>query len=79
MEGIAAPSSEDSLSREAQGGARRYVSRHQVSRDAWSSPTLPPSPEAELTPSASVLSPHKFKCSGRTGECRWWGKDGDRR
>ncbi|WAL58577.1 hypothetical protein [Thermocoleostomius sinensis] len=58
MAGVVAPSSEDSLSREAQGGASRYVSRHQVSRDAWSSPTLSPSPEAELTPSASVLSPH---------------------
>jgi len=66
MEGVAAPSSVgaacalhmDSLSREAQGGASRYVSRHQVSRDAWSSPTLLPSSEAEFIPSASVLSPH---------------------
>jgi hypothetical protein len=48
MEGVAAPTSEDSLAREAQGGARRYVSRHQMSPNAWSSPTLPPSPEVSV-------------------------------
>ncbi len=58
MEGVAAPSSEDSLEREAQGGARRYVSRHRMSLVAWSSPTLRPSAEAEFISSASVLSPH---------------------
>ena len=59
MEGVAAPTSEDSLEREAQGGAKRYVSRHQMSPNAWSSPTLRPSAEAEFISSASVLSPHK--------------------
>ena len=58
MEGVAAPTSEDSLEREAQGGAKRYVSRHQMSPNAWSSPTLRPSAEAEFISSASVLSPH---------------------
>jgi len=64
MEGVAAPTSEDSLEREAQGGAKRYVSRHQMSPNAWSSPTLRPSAEAEFISSASVLSPHKPWCSG---------------
>jgi hypothetical protein len=67
MEGVAAPTSVgvacakhmDSLEREVQGGARRYVSRHRMSPNAWSSPTLRPSAEAESTSSASVLSPHK--------------------
>jgi len=58
MEGVAAPTSEDSLEREAQGGAKRYVSRHQMSPNAWSSPTLRPRAEAEFISSASVLSPH---------------------
>jgi hypothetical protein len=58
MEGVAAPTSEDSLEREAQGGARRYVSRHRMSPNAWSSPTLRPSAEAECISSTSVLSPH---------------------
>jgi len=57
MEGVAAPSSEDSLEREAQGGARQYVSRHQVSPDAWSSPTLLPSSEIECTPNLSSVPP----------------------
>ena len=70
MEGVAAPTSEDSLEREAQGGAKRYVSRHQMSPNAWSSPTLRPSAEAEFISSASVLSPHKFWCSGLT-EAAW--------
>ncbi len=57
MEGVAAPTSEDSLKREAQGGARRYVSRHQVSPDAWSSPTLLPSAEIECTPQSQSRPP----------------------
>jgi hypothetical protein len=56
----------DSLEREAQDGARRYVSRHQMSFAAWSSPTPRPSAEAEFIPSTSVLSPHKPWCSGLT-------------
>ena len=48
----------DSLASEAQGGARRYVSRHRVSPVAWSSPTRSPSLEVESIVSASVLSPH---------------------
>ena len=63
MEGVAAPTSEDSLEREAQGGAKRYVSRHQMSPNAWSSPTLRPSAEAEFISSASVLSPHNFSAA----------------
>jgi hypothetical protein len=59
MEGVTAPTSEDSLEREAQGGAKRYVSRHRMSPSAWSFPTLRPSAEAEFISSASVLSPHK--------------------
>jgi hypothetical protein len=66
MEGVTAPTSEDSLEREAQGGAKRYVSRHRMSPSAWSSPTLCPSAEAESISSAPVLSPHKFGCSGLT-------------
>jgi len=34
MEGVTAPTSEDSLEREAQGGAKRYVSRHRMSLTA---------------------------------------------
>ena len=58
MEGVTAPTSEDSLEREAQGGAKRYVSRHRMSPNAWSSPTLRLRAEAEFISSASVLSPH---------------------
>lgn len=65
MEGVAAPTSEGSLEREAQGGARQYVSRHQMSLVGWSSPTLLPSSEAESIPLASVLSPHN--CVGADG------------
>ena len=50
MEGVAAPTSEDSLEREAQGGAKRYVSGHRMSLNAWSSPTLLPSAKAEFIP-----------------------------
>jgi len=64
MECVAAPTSEDSLERKAQGAARRYVSRHRMSPSAWSSPTLRPSAEAEFISSASVLSPHKPRCTG---------------
>lgn len=82
MEGVAAPTSEDSLEREAQGGAKRYVSRHRMSPNAWSSPTLRPSAEAESISSAPVLSPHKPRRSGQTKAacvefevicCRWSG------
>lgn len=65
MEGVAAPTSVgvacakhmDSLVREAQGGARRYVSRHRMSPNAWSSPTLRPSSEVECTPHSQSRPP----------------------
>ena len=57
MVGVAAPTSEDSLAREAQGGARRYVSRHRMSLSAWSSPTLRPSAEVECTPQSQFRLP----------------------
>jgi hypothetical protein len=57
MEGVAAPTSEGSLVREAQGGARQYVSRHRMSPNAWSSPTLLPSPEVSVLPNLSPVSP----------------------
>ncbi|NJO76962.1 MAG: hypothetical protein HC833_26510 [Leptolyngbyaceae cyanobacterium RM1_406_9] len=51
---------------EAQGGARRYVSRHLLSPVAWSSPTRSPSLEVEFIASTSVLSPHNPLVMGQT-------------
>ncbi len=57
MEGVTAPTSEDSLVREAQGGARQYVSRHRMSLSAWSSPTLLPSSEVSVLLNLSPVPP----------------------
>lgn len=67
MESVAALTSEDSLEREAQGGAIRYVSRHLLSPVAWSSPTRSPSPEVESIASALVLSPHNCAAPEQSG------------